>query len=139
MRVLGQQTSHLLLIRTNLGYGTVLTATCARPGCSASGLVFCFFFRNKLLLGRSNQGECGRRGMRHTWEKGETCIGFWWQSPRERDHLEEQGADWRMGSKLTLGEVGSGGVEWIHLARDRDRWRAVVNAVMNPRVLAPRS
>jgi hypothetical protein len=35
-------------------------------------------------------------------------------------------------------EVGSGGVEWIHLAQDRDRWRAVMNAVMNPRVLAPR-
>jgi hypothetical protein len=42
MRVLGLQTSHLLLIRTNLGYGTVLTAACARQGCSASGL-FVFF------------------------------------------------------------------------------------------------
>jgi hypothetical protein len=30
-----------------------------------------------------------------------------------------------------------GGVEWIHLAQDRDRWRAVVSAVMNLRVLAP--
>jgi hypothetical protein len=32
-----------------------------------------------------------------------------------------------------------GGLEWIHLAHDRDRWHAVVNAVMNLRVPAPRS
>jgi hypothetical protein len=30
-------------------------------------------------------------------------------------------------------------VEWINLAQDKDRWRAVVNAVMNLWVLAPRS
>jgi hypothetical protein len=38
---------------------------------------------------------------------------------------------------MDLREIAwEGGVEWIHLAQDRDRWRAVVNAVMNLRVLA---
>jgi hypothetical protein len=27
-----------------------------------------------------------------------------------------------------------GGIDWINVAQDRDRWRALVNAVMNPRV-----
>jgi hypothetical protein len=53
--------------------------------------------------------------------------------------LEEQGVDGRMVSKWTLGRLVGGGVEWIHLPQDRDRWRAVVSAVMNLRVLAPRS
>jgi hypothetical protein len=46
---------------------------------------------------------------------------------------------WEDGIKMDLREIGWGGVEWIQLAQDRDRWRAVVNAVMNLRVLAPRS
>jgi hypothetical protein len=42
------------------------------------------------------------------------------------------------GIKMYLRGVGWG-VEWIHLAQDRDHWQAVVNAVMNLRVLAPES
>jgi hypothetical protein len=36
--------------------------------------------------------------------------------------------------KINLLEIGWGGVDWIGLAQDRDEWRALVNAVMNPRV-----
>jgi hypothetical protein len=32
--------------------------------------------------------------------------------------------------KMDLGEVGWGGVDWIGLAQNRDKWRALVNAVM---------
>jgi hypothetical protein len=40
---------------------------------------------------------------------------------------------------MDLREIDWGDVEWIHLAQDRDRWRAVVNAVTDLRVLAPGS
>jgi hypothetical protein len=45
----------------------------------------------------------------------------------------------KMGSEWIVGKLAWGGVNWIRLAQDRGRWRAVVSAVMNLRVLAPRS
>jgi hypothetical protein len=35
---------------------------------------------------------------------------------------------------LDLGEIGCGGVDWLGLAKDRDKWRALVNTVMEFRV-----
>jgi hypothetical protein len=54
--------------------------------------------------------------------------------------LERLRRRWEDGIKIDFREIGwGGGVEWIHLAQDRDRWRAVVNAVTNLRVRSPRS
>jgi hypothetical protein len=41
---------------------------------------------------------------------------------------------WEDNNKMDLKEVGCGGMDWIELAQDRDRWWALVNAVMNLRV-----
>jgi hypothetical protein len=41
---------------------------------------------------------------------------------------------WEDNIKMDLQEVGCGCIDWIELAQDRDRWRALVNAVMNLRV-----
>jgi hypothetical protein len=77
--------------------------------------------------------------MWHAWERREKCTRFRWVSRNERDHLEDQSVGGKMGSEWILGRLAWGGVDWIQLSQDRDRWRAVVSAVMNLRVLAPRS
>ena len=41
---------------------------------------------------------------------------------------------WEDNIKMDLTEVGCEGMDWIELAQDRDRWQALVNAVMNLRV-----
>jgi hypothetical protein len=59
--------------------------------------------------------------------------------PERKRPLERPRRRWKDVIKMGLREIDWGCVEWIYLAQDRDRWRAVVNAVMNILVLAPRS
>jgi hypothetical protein len=46
---------------------------------------------------------------------------------------------WEDGIRMDVREIVWGSVDWIQMAQDRDRWRALVNTMMNLRVLAPRS
>jgi hypothetical protein len=59
---------------------------------------------------------------------------FWWGVLRERDHLEQPRRRWEDIINMDLQEVGWGCMDWIDMARDRDRWRALVNAVTKLRV-----
>jgi hypothetical protein len=76
---------------------------------------------------------CGTHG------RGEKCVqGFDGKARRKRPLVRPR-RRWEDGIKMDLREISLGRLEWIHLAQDRDRRRAVVNAVMNLRVLAPLS
>ena len=48
--------------------------------------------------------------------------------------LGRPGRRWEDNIKMDLQEVGCRSMDWIDLAQDRDRWRAIVNAVMNLRI-----
>jgi hypothetical protein len=61
------------------------------------------------------------------------------ENPEGKRPLGRPRRRWEDGIRKDLREIGLGGVDWIRLAQYRDRWRAVVSAVMNLWVLTPRS
>jgi hypothetical protein len=78
-------------------------------------------------------GACGRHWI------GEKCVQGFGGNARRKELLGRPRRRWEDGIRMDLGEIGLGSVDWIRLAQDRDRWRVVVSAVMNLRVLVPRS
>ena len=61
-------------------------------------------------------------------------TGFWWGNLRERNHLEDPGVDVII-ILLWIFRKWDGKMDWIDLAQDRDRWRALVKVVMYLRAL----
>jgi hypothetical protein len=53
------------------------------------------------------------------------------RKPEGKRPLGRPRCRWTDNIKMNLQEVGCGGLDWVDLAQDRDRWQAFVNAVMN--------
>jgi hypothetical protein len=60
----------------------------------------------------------------------EACTWFSLENLRKRD----PSCRWEDNIKMDLQEVVCGSMDWIRLAQDRDRWRVLVNVIMNLRV-----
>jgi hypothetical protein len=71
--------------------------------------------------------------MQRVWGSGEAYTGVWRGNLRERDHLGDPGADERIILRWIF-RKWDGDMDWIDLAQDRDRLRALVNVVMNFRL-----
>jgi len=65
-------------------------------------------------------GTCSSQG------GGEANTGFWWGNLRERDHLGDPGVDGRIILIWIFRKSNVRVMDWIELAQDGDRWRALV-------------
>jgi hypothetical protein len=63
----------------------------------------------------------------------EVHTEFWWGDPREGACLGDPGMDRKIILKCIF-KIWDGDIDWIELAHYRNRWRALVNAVMNVRI-----
>jgi hypothetical protein len=66
-------------------------------------------------------------------ERRGVCRGFL-RKPEGKRPLGRPRCRWEDNIKMDLQKMGCVGMDWIKLAQDRDRWRALVNAVINSRV-----
>jgi len=70
----------------------------------------------------------------HTWEWRGVYRGLVGK-PEGKRPLGRPSRRWEDNIKMDIQEEGCGGMDWIELAQDRNRWRALVNVVMSLRVL----
>jgi hypothetical protein len=70
-------------------------------------------------------GACSAYGLSRGVYRG--LVG----KPEEKRPLERPRLRWEDNIKIDLQEVGCGGMDWIELAQDRDRWRVFLHGLMN--------
>ena len=63
--------------------------------------------------------------------RGEVYKGFVVEKPEGKRPLERPRRTWEDNIKMNLKNVGIEVMDWIELVQDRDKWQALVNAVMN--------
>jgi hypothetical protein len=94
-----------------------------------------FLFNFRISLNSSNQveedemgGPCSTNGEKRNAYR--LFVG----KPEEKTLLGRPRRRWVDNIRMDLVEVGWGDVDWINLAKDRNRWRALVNSVLNLQV-----
>jgi hypothetical protein len=70
--------------------------------------------------------------MQHAWKRSvyRVLLG----KPYGKSPLESHRHSWKDNIKIALTETEGEGMNWIHLAQDRDQWKAPVTTVMNLRI-----
>ena len=92
--------------------------------------MYSVFSRRPFLPGdQVNTNEMGRACSTYGW--GKRCINGFDGEPEGKEPLERPWVGWEYNIKMAFQDIGWEGVDWIDLAQDRDKWRAVVNRVMN--------
>jgi len=59
-------------------------------------------------------------------------TGFWWGKPEGKRPLGRPRRRWKHNTNMDLKEVRCGGMDWIELAQDRDRWRGICEGGNEP-------
>jgi hypothetical protein len=70
-------------------------------------------------------GACSTNGVKRNAYR--ILVG----KPEEKRPLGRPRRRWEDNIRIDLREIGWGGMDWIHLAQNRDQWRALVNTAMN--------
>jgi hypothetical protein len=95
---------------------------------------FCDLYSSPSIIGIIKSRRMRWAGhVARMWEKRNACK-LLVRKPEGRGPLGRRRRRWVDNIRMNLGEMGWGDVDWIGLAQDRNRWRALVNSVLNLRV-----